>query len=163
MTFMCIQRWLFSKLGLIGAGTGALFAAVLLTACSTLPNPAAEDLKEIEKGQVKLLGDMPLPRGARIDSDNSLILGSGEGWAGRVALVAAQGPTETFAFFRDQYPPAGWTMVSSTQSKNSILVFVKNDRTATIEISAGSLLGAKASVLMTVSPRSTVIPAQKAK
>ncbi len=52
---------------------------------------------------------------------------------------------------------AGWTLVSSTKSKNSILVFIKKDRTATIEIEEGGF-GGKANVMLTVAPRSTVIP-----
>ncbi len=48
-------------------------------------------------------------------------------------------------------------MVSSTKSKNSILVFIKKDRTATIEIEEGGF-GGKANVMLTVAPRSTVIP-----
>jgi len=37
------------------------------------------------------------------------------------------------------------------------LVFIKKDRTATIEIEEGAF-GGKASVMLTVAPRSTVIP-----
>jgi hypothetical protein len=48
-------------------------------------------------------------------------------------------------------------LVSSTKSKNSILVFIKKDRTATIEIEEGGF-GGKANVMLTVAPRSTVIP-----
>lgn len=159
-----MQFRFFSSTRFIHSKRAALIvSAIFITACSSMPTAAPEEFKEIEKVQAKLLGDMPVPRGARIENENSLILGSGEGWAGRVALTAVQGPLETFAFFRDNYPPAGWTMVSSTQSKNSILVFIKNDRTATIEISSGSMLGGKSIVTMTVSPRSTVVPAQKQK
>jgi hypothetical protein len=100
---------------------------------------------------------MPMPGGARINNENSLILGSGDGWAGRVSITSAQNANETFTFFRDQFQKAGWTLVSSTKSKNSILVFIKKDRTATIEIEEGGFSG-KANVMLTVAPRSTVIP-----
>jgi hypothetical protein len=60
---------------------------------------------------------MPMPGGARINNENSLILGSGDGWAGRVAITSAQNANETFTFFRDQFQKAGWTLVSSTKSK----------------------------------------------
>jgi hypothetical protein len=128
-----------------------------LSACAnnTLPtNAEGETSADI---QLKLLGDMPLPGGAVINNENSLILGSGDGWAGRVAIKSAQSATETFSFFRDQYQKAGWTLVSSTKSKNSILVFIKKDRTATVEIEEGGF-GGKSNVMLTVAPRSTVIP-----
>jgi hypothetical protein len=127
-----------------------------LSACSTtsVTNADGETVQDI---QSKLLGEMPIPGGARINNENSLILGSGDGWAGRVAITSAQNANETFTFFRDQFQKAGWTLVSSTKSKNSILVFVKKDRTATIEIDEGGF-GGKANVMLTVAPRSTVVP-----
>ena len=136
-----------------------LFSILLvagLTACASAPmvNADGETVQDI---QSKLLGDMPMPGGARINNENSLILGSGDGWAGRVAIISAQNANETFTFFRDQFQKAGWTLVSSTKSKNSILVFIKKDRTATIEIEEGGF-GGKANVMLTVAPRSTVIP-----
>jgi hypothetical protein len=127
-----------------------------LSACATTPLPNA-DGETVQDIQSKLLGEMPIPGGARINNENSLILGAGDGWAGRVSITSAQNANETFTFFRDQFQQAGWTLVSSTKSKNSILVFVKKDRTATIEIDEGGF-GGKANVMLTVAPRSTVIP-----
>ena len=72
-------------------------------------------------------------------------------------ISSAQNATETFTLFRDQYQKAGWTLVSSTKTKTSILVFIKKDRTATVEIEEGSMLG-RTGVMLTVAPRSTVIP-----
>jgi hypothetical protein len=127
-----------------------------LSACASTPlsNADGETVQDI---QSKLLGEMPMPGGARINNENSLILGSGDGWAGRVAITSAQNANETFTFFRDQFQKAGWTLVSSTKTKNSILVFIKKDRTATIEIEDGSMIG-KTGVMLTVAPRSTVTP-----
>ena len=127
-----------------------------LVACSSTPIVSA-DGETVQDIQSKLLGDMPMPGGARINNENSLILGSGDGWAGRVAIISAQNANETFTFFRDQFQKAGWTLVSSTKSKNSILVFIKKDRTATIEIEEG-VFGGKDNFMLTVAPRSTVIP-----
>ena len=90
--------------------------ALGLSACGTTPlqNADGESVQDI---QSKLLGEMPMPGGARINNENSLILGSGDGWAGRVAITSAQNANETFTFFRDQFQKAGWTLVSSTKSK----------------------------------------------
>jgi hypothetical protein len=90
--------------------------ALGLSACGTtqLQNADGETVQDI---QSKLLGEMPMPGGARINNENSLILGSGDGWAGRVAITSAQNANETFTFFRDQFQKAGWTLVSSTKSK----------------------------------------------
>ncbi len=136
----------------------ALFciSATLFAGCASTPMTNA-DGESIQDIQTKLLGDMPIPGGAKINNENTLILGSGDGWAGRVAIVAQQNSNETFTFFRDQFQKAGWTLVSSTKTKNSILVFIKKDRTATIEIEDAGWIG-RTNVMLTVAPRSTVVP-----
>lgn len=133
-----------------------LTLSLMVVACATTPLATA-DGDTFQDIQTKLLGDMPIPGGAVIIHDKSLILGSGDTWAGRVAIGTVQNSTETFTFFREQFQKAGWTLVSSTKTKNSILVFIKKDRTATIEIEDGSMLG-KTGVMLTVAPRSTVTP-----
>jgi hypothetical protein len=143
------------KLRLLNVG---LLAASLLmmSACTTLGGSASTEGDDLARVQKQLVGDLPLPEGARLNNEQSLILGGGNSWAGRLVLTVNQSPTETFSFFRDQYPTAGWTLVSSTKAKNSILVFFKQDRTATVEIAEGTGLGAKSNVTLTIAPRSTV-------
>lgn len=136
----------------------ALFciSVTFFSGCASTPMTNA-DGESIQDIQTKLLGDMPIPSGAKINNESTLILGSGDGWAGRVAIVAQQNSNETFTFFRDQFQKAGWTLVSSTKTKNSILVFIKKDRTATIEIEDAGWIG-RTNVMLTVAPRSTVVP-----
>ncbi len=131
----------------------SLGAICLLSGCSGLSLPGLEGAAGSDKSYARLLGDMPLPRGARIVGDNTLILGGGADWTGRIAIVTDLGWADTFAFYRDQYPAQGWALVSSLQARNSILVFIKGERTATVEITPASLLGTKSSVLMTVAPK----------
>ena len=136
---------------------GLLTVFLLLTACANLGNSLDTEGDDFERSQKQLVGELPLPKGARLLSDQSLILGVGNNWAGRIVLSVVQSSTETFAYFREQYPVAGWTLVSSTRAKNSILVFFKQDRTATVEITEGQgLMGAKSQVTVTIAPRSTV-------
>ncbi len=133
-----------------------LAGSLLIGGCATLASSTDTQGEDFERIQKQLLGDLPIPRGARLLNDQSIILGGGNSWAGRIVMSVSETPTETFSFFRDQYPTAGWTLVSSTKAKNSILVFLKQDRTATVEIAEGSGLGAKSNITLTIAPRSTV-------
>ena len=90
--------------------TFVILPFVLLAGCASTPMTNA-DGESIQDIQTKLLGDMPMPGGAKINNENTLILGSGDGWAGRVAIIAQQNSNETFTFFRDQFQKAGWTLV----------------------------------------------------
>lgn len=140
-----------------------LAGSLLIGGCATLTGSTDTDGEDFEKIQKQLLGDLPIPRGARLSNDQSLILGGGNSWAGRIVMSVAETPTETFSFFRDRYPAAGWVLMSSTKAKNSILVFIKQDRTATVEIAEGSGMGSKSNITLTIAPRSTVTmpPPQK--
>lgn len=137
----------------------AVLSAGLVTACANMAGTPPANTENIDAIQQGLLGDVPLPKGSRIDNDQSLMLGGGTGWAGRIVIQAPSGVTETFNFFRDQYPPLAWATVSAVKAKTSILVFAKADRTVTVEISENPKATSTSLVVLTVAPRSTVAPA----
>lgn len=138
-----------------------LLLASLLTlgalgGCASGGFGSAESLDNIQQ---QLLGDMPLPQGAKISNDQSMILGGGSQWTGRIVISTSQGPTDTFTFFRDQFPRAGWTGISSIKSKTSILVFAKGDRTLTVEINeAGAFQSGGSIVALTAAPKGGTPP-----
>lgn len=127
-----------------------ILAGGFVVGCSTISPSSMENLDSVQQ---QLLGDMPLPGGAKIDNNHSLILGSGSTWTGRIVLVIPQGPTATFSFFRDQFPVAGWAGVSSVKAKTSILVFTKQERTVTIEITDSGVLTNASEVFITAAPK----------
>jgi len=101
-----------------------------------------------------LLGDMPLPNGARILNENTMMIGRGSGWIGKVYLSGLQKPDEVYGFFLEDFPKAGWTQLSATKSKsNNLLVFSKENRICTIEITEGSFAGPKSLISISASPK----------
>ncbi|MCS6767067.1 MAG: hypothetical protein MO847_12090 [Candidatus Protistobacter heckmanni] len=119
---------------------GAFALALALAGCAVpYPGATATDTQDGESIQQKLAGDLPLPRNAVIDQKESLILGGGNNWTGRIALNVGGDVKELFTFFRDQLSNAGWQTVATVLSKNSILTFIKGERSATIELSDGAL------------------------
>lgn len=132
----------------------AALACLLLGGCAS--GGSTESLDNIQQ---QLLGDMPLPQGSKISNEQSLILGGGPQWTGRIVIVSPQGPTDTFTFFRDQFPRAGWTGISSIKAKTSILVFAKGDRTVTVEINeAGTFQSGGSMVALTAAPKGGTAP-----
>ena len=61
---------------------------------------------------VQLLGQLPLPPGAVIRADQSLIIGAGDNWVGRVMLDVGRDVDAAYRFFLETYPAQGWTVVS---------------------------------------------------
>ena len=129
------------------------FLSALLAACATGGDTISGTPAEVEDIQTQLLGDMPLPQGAKISNSESIIIGRGDSWVGRVVLNGLQTPTDIYAFFQSEYPKTGWTTISAVKAKTSILVFSKADRTATVEINDGSIGGPKSLITITTSPK----------
>jgi hypothetical protein len=142
-----------------------LIALSFITGCATTDNLGElnkrfDDVKKIE---TLIFNQMPLPKDARIAPDKSIILGEGNNWAGRIELASSMEPLEASAFFSIEYPKRGWTLISSTKAKLSILVFTSNDRTLTVEITEGGPLSGKSMIVMTVAPKvqNQISPEQK--
>jgi len=131
----------------------ALSLILLLGGCASSGDSPTGTPDEVNQIQAQLLGDMLLPAGARIIGADSLIIGRGDNWVGRVVLNGLQSPTDIYTFFQAEYPKAGWTTVTAVKSKTSILVFSKGDRTSTVEINEGSLAGPKTIIIITASPK----------
>jgi hypothetical protein len=142
-----------SKLKSNAASTIAASFFLLLGGCATSGDSPTGTPDEVNQIQAQLLGDMPLPAGARIMGSDSLIIGRGDNWVGRVVLNGVQSATDIYAFFQAEYPKSGWTTVTAVKSKTSILVFTKGERTSTVEISEGSLAGPKSIIIITASPK----------
>ena len=138
-----------------------LVFTISLSACSNFGNSppwnSSQNFDETNQSIADLLGDMPIPNGARINNENTMIIGRGVGWVCRVYLVGLQSPNEVYGFFLTDFPKAGWATVSATKAKTSIVVFTKEDRTCTIKVSEGSFTGPKTLISITSSPKSSVV------
>ena len=144
-------------------GILAFCFSAFLGACASSGDSPTGTPSEVQETQTQLLGDMPLPAASKIVGSDSLIIGRGDNWVGRVTLSGVQTPTDIYAFFQSEYPKAGWTTVSAVKTKTSILVFTKGDRTATVELNEGPFAGPKTIIVITSSPKNAnvVAPARK--
>jgi len=148
---------------LISRYVAAAALVALLSACASSGDSPTGTPSEVQETQTQLLGDTPLPAASKIVGSDSLIIGRGDNWVGRVVLSGVQSPTDIYAFFQSEYPRAGWTTVSAVKSKTSILVFTKGDRTSTVEVSEGPLTGPKTLITITSSPKNAnvIAPSKK--
>jgi hypothetical protein len=135
---------------------------LLLSACvGTTPlNESSTNAAPISREMNDLINNNQLPAGAKINHGQSLIMGAGDNWVGRVVMELSQSPNATYNFFLDQYPNQGWTLVTAVRGKTSLLVFTKADRSASVEMVDGAF-GATQTTL-TVTPKSTLPAAASA-
>ena len=123
---------------IVGKKIRVLFVAILsitfLTSCSNI----AQDSQNQTQILIEYaLFDFPLPEDSEIQMDNTVILGSGDLWAGQIVVLSKSSPVELIKFFTESAKSSGWTLGSSTISEIVLLVFNNDERIATIEISEG--------------------------
>jgi hypothetical protein len=136
-----------------------LVLTALLSACAATPlSSPGEGAKAVQSGEV--MGQNALPAGAVLKPAQSLIMGAGDQWVGRVVADVGRDTELAYRFFLESYPAQGWTLVSAVRGKTSLIVLTRQDRTATVELSEGSLLSSGTAVL-TVSPRNAQVSAPR--
>ena len=129
-------------------------AILLMTGCTNMPMGAGRTASSIDMSGADLLAQTQLPPGARILHDQSMVIGSGNNWVGRVVIDSAREPAAAFSYFLDNYPTQGWTLLSAVRAKTSVMVFTKQEHNVTIEIQESNMLnGGAAIVILTRAPR----------
>ena len=109
-----------------------LFSISFLISCSNIAEKSQNQTQILIE---YALYDFPLPEDAEIQMDSTVILGSGDLWAGQIILLSKSSPVELIKYFTESAKSSGWNLASSTISEKVLLVFNKNERIATIEIS----------------------------
>ena len=100
--------------------------------------------------------DIPIPAGAQVITERSLVLGVRDAWIGRLVLKSKLNVIAAFHFFKKRPTEFGWQEITSVRSAVSILSYTKEERVLTVQIQSQSWGGAEVS--LTVSPRGTDTP-----
>jgi hypothetical protein len=135
--------------------TVLLAASLGLAACTTeVAVPAqgegGKDATGLQQSFTRF-PDMPVPEGADIDLDRTLVFGAGEDWFGRLVISVSHSANDMFDYFKRELPRFGWDEVTSVRSAVSVLTYTRQDRVATIQVQSSKFRGSNA--VITVSPR----------
>ena len=137
--------------------TGLLFCILIfLGGCGSgmgvkpMPMNKGDSSKSVQ-ASFSQFQDVPIPIGAEMDLDRTVILGAHERWIGRLTLETNHNPVKLFNFFKQSTPEFGWQEVTSIRSATSFLTYTQTTRVLTIQITSKTLQGSE--VVMTVSPR----------
>ena len=116
--------------------------------------PASSAPVAVDGGQsaaFQPITDIPIPEGARLDSERSLVLGGQDNWTGRLVFTIGESSANSFARYHQEMQRFGWQLITSVQAESSVLAFSKDERVATIQIEGRTLSGS--TVAITMSPR----------
>lgn len=128
-----------------------LLASLAPAACSHSMVPSStSDAGTAPAPSFNQFTDIPVPDGARMDSDRTLLLGNGDNWVGRLVFsVRWQDAPEMFDFYKAEMPSYKWQEVSSVRAAISVMTYQRGDRIATIQIEE-TTLGVE--VILTMGP-----------
>lgn len=104
-----------------------------------------------ESAKFEPIHDIPIPAGATLDNDRSLILSNEKEWTGRVVLKADPSMPKLFAYYEKQMRNLGWHPVASIMGDTGVLTFVQGARAATVQIKPAMFSGSI--VTVTMAPR----------
>ncbi len=136
-----------------------LLTCLFVSACtSTGGSVVGGDSTVTDATAKQLSGDVPLPPGAVVKQQDSLVMSAASTWLGRISLSVSGDPQALFTYFKDGMPASGWTLTSSSFSKTSLLTFTKGDRVASIQMQGSSFGGND--VLITVAPAARPVPSR---
>ena len=134
---------------------GLFLGGLVLAACEqTTPLPASSRTKSEGDGPRPSFGqfsDIPVPGGAKMDVDMTLLFGFKDAWIGRLVIEIGRGTGAAFDFYSQEMPKFGWAEVTAVRAATSVLTYTRGNRVATIQIRGRTLGGA--TVFVTVSPR----------
>tara|TARA_Y100001970_G_scaffold279158_1_gene385993 strand:- start:5526 stop:6044 length:519 start_codon:yes stop_codon:yes gene_type:complete len=134
-----------------------LAVTIILASCSQLTSlprssvPEKSDELDIVAQPFQPISDIPIPQGAKLDPDVSLVLGRGDYWTGRLVISLRESASDAFALYLKDMQNFGWNHITSVQTDISILSFAKKLRVANIQIENRTLGGSKVTIVM--SPR----------
>jgi hypothetical protein len=119
-----------------------------LAASSRPDQPGADNVAAPSFAQ---FSDIPVPSGADMDLERSLVLGERESWIGRLVMTVPGSAGKAYDFYAAEMPKFGWVPITMVRGETSVLTYSHGERIATVQISDRTIGGA--AVSLTVSPR----------
>ncbi len=129
--------------------------AFLVAGCETT-TPLSASSRTDSQGTVSepsfaQFSDVPVPAGAKMDLERSLVLGERDAWIGRLVMTVSADASHAYDFYFSEMPRFSWSPVTTVRAGTSVLTYSRGNRIATIQISGRTLGGSDIS--MTVSPK----------
>ena len=128
--------------------------ALFLAACSSTPLTSSEVAGDKPALSSEGAPSTPIPPGSVLKSDQSLILGQGDQWVGRMVLNIGRDAEIAYKFFYEIYPNRGWNLITAVRGEVSLLVFTNADRSLSVEIRSGYFWGGGTAIITATPNRS---------
>lgn len=115
-----------------------LGSLLLISSCTLFVNEYQVNQRKIIS---YLLSDFPVPSNSEIIKDPTVVLGTGNQISGRIVLSSTLSPAENLIYFGNATPETGWILLSSKVAEEITLVYTKDGRVATINLTPTTGIG----------------------
>lgn len=136
------------KAGAVSIGLLVLLALAACSNNSLAPSSARSDGSPAAPS-FSQFSDIPIPTKANMDVDQSLLLGHGESWVGRLVYTTGGGTGAIYDLYKADMPGFGWQEITSVRASISVQTWQRADRIATVQI-RDSMFGTE--TIVTVAP-----------
>ncbi len=100
----------------------------MLSACSSTKAPiAGMDGAPIPPAFAHF-PDVPFPKEAFLNLEETKALGSGNNWIGTLVYTTPYSASEVFDFYMSELPKMGWVEVATVRARISHLTYIKENR-----------------------------------
>jgi hypothetical protein len=119
---------------LMAAFTAA--ALVVLEGCSGDPlTPSSSHAEGAAAGpSFSQFTDIPIPANASMNTDQSMLIGHGDGWIGRLVYTTRGDTGSIYNLYESDMPGFGWQEITSVRASISVQTWQRGDRFATVQI-----------------------------
>jgi len=115
------------------------------------------DSTGVSEASFAQFSDVPIPAGATMDLEKSLVLGESDTWIGRLVMTVGNNSGKAYDFFFAEMPRFNWVPVTTVRAETSVLSYTRGERVATIQIKKRTLGGSDISLI--VSPKGSSVRA----
>ena len=122
-------------IGLIGLSSCSYVTPSSPTIASTKGQISGEVPSEIPP-DVFTVPDIPIPPGAGIQKEDTVIVGADEDWTGQVVLRAPYRVAQMTEYFRKEMQRFAWVETSIVRARRTAISFAKDLRVVIVRISA---------------------------
>ena len=137
---------------------GATVLLALAAACSSSTEMPAASKSDFATGNQPFVQfpDIPMPSGAKMATDRTLIVGSPNLWYGQLVMSLSHDANSMFDFYKQELPKFGWNEITSVRAPVSLLTYGRGERVIVVQIKSSTILGSE--IMVTVSPRESSPP-----
>lgn len=115
----------------------------------------------VQEEVFKQFTDIPIPTDADLAIEESLVLGTEDGWIGRLSLDVGHPMIDMYAFYTREMPRFSWEQLTTVRARISTMTYRRGTRVATITLQPRSSLGTLSNLGTGTTIDFTVAPANR--